>query len=266
MPLYFSRPLRRIDYFLGKLGVIAVVPRRGDDRARRSLAYVARASPSASTSSVVRDTWRLLAGVAGLRRWSIVLSAGTADAGDLVAVAELAVRRRRCGSGSGSSAASPADVLEQHDAAGAGARSSRTRPTSTGSARRCSTPTSARTQVTRRSGRAGRAGDAAADGRPGVADRRPLVSDSGRRRARPAPPAPTPAAGRRGRRYRDRPEYAPQYPWYWSAGVLAGLFGLSAWILNDPRQVAGPLGDRRRRDRRSSSSTASRSGTATSSA
>jgi ABC-2 type transport system permease protein len=24
----------------------------------------------------------------------------------------------------------------------------------------------------------------------------------------------------------------PQYPWYWSAGVLAALFGLSAWILN----------------------------------
>jgi len=24
----------------------------------------------------------------------------------------------------------------------------------------------------------------------------------------------------------------PQYPWYWSAGVLIGLFGLSAWILN----------------------------------
>jgi hypothetical protein len=24
----------------------------------------------------------------------------------------------------------------------------------------------------------------------------------------------------------------PQYPWYWSAGVLAGLLGLSAWILN----------------------------------
>ena len=24
----------------------------------------------------------------------------------------------------------------------------------------------------------------------------------------------------------------PQYPWYWSAGVLAGLFGLSACILN----------------------------------
>src|SRR5439155_23322834 len=23
----------------------------------------------------------------------------------------------------------------------------------------------------------------------------------------------------------------PQYPWYWSAGVLAGLFGLSLWIL-----------------------------------
>ena len=24
----------------------------------------------------------------------------------------------------------------------------------------------------------------------------------------------------------------PQYPWYWSAAVLAGLFGISAWILN----------------------------------
>jgi ABC-2 type transport system permease protein len=24
----------------------------------------------------------------------------------------------------------------------------------------------------------------------------------------------------------------PQYPWYWSATVLAGLFGISAWILN----------------------------------
>jgi len=24
----------------------------------------------------------------------------------------------------------------------------------------------------------------------------------------------------------------PQYPWYWSAGVLTGLFGLSACVLN----------------------------------
>ena len=24
----------------------------------------------------------------------------------------------------------------------------------------------------------------------------------------------------------------PQYPWYWSAGVLAGLFGLSAFVLS----------------------------------
>jgi hypothetical protein len=24
----------------------------------------------------------------------------------------------------------------------------------------------------------------------------------------------------------------PQFPWYWSAGVLVGLFGLSACILN----------------------------------
>ena len=32
----------------------------------------------------------------------------------------------------------------------------------------------------------------------------------------------------------------PQYPWYWSAAVLAGLFGLSACILNFSRQIAGP--------------------------
>ena len=24
----------------------------------------------------------------------------------------------------------------------------------------------------------------------------------------------------------------PQYPWYWSAAVLAGLFGTSAWVLH----------------------------------
>jgi hypothetical protein len=27
-------------------------------------------------------------------------------------------------------------------------------------------------------------------------------------------------------------EMVPQYPWTWSAGVLAGLLGLSAWTLN----------------------------------
>jgi hypothetical protein len=32
------------------------------------------------------------------------------------------------------------------------------------------------------------------------------------------------------RRFAD--QYVPQYPWTWSAGVLAGLLGISLWILS----------------------------------
>jgi ABC-2 type transport system permease protein len=74
LPLYFSRPLGRLDYFLGKLGVIAalvaavaVVP--------AVLAYVLGACFSLDLS-VVADTWHLLVAsvIYGL---AIVLSAGT---------------------------------------------------------------------------------------------------------------------------------------------------------------------------------------------
>ena len=90
LPLYFSRPLRRIDYFLGKLGVIAlflaavaVVP--------AVAAYLLGVAFSLDFA-VVRDTWRswpgpwLRGGGGGLGRH--------ADAGALVAVAQLAARRR----------------------------------------------------------------------------------------------------------------------------------------------------------------------------
>jgi ABC-2 type transport system permease protein len=60
LPLYFSRPLRRIDYFLGKFGVIAaflltvtLVP--------AVLAYVVGLAFSLDPM-VVRDTWRVLVG------------------------------------------------------------------------------------------------------------------------------------------------------------------------------------------------------------
>src|SRR5262245_33477365 len=74
IPLYFSRPLRRIDYFVGKLGVIgyflalvAIVP--------AVLAYVLGVLFSLDFS-VLKDTWRLLvASIAyGL---VVVVSAGT---------------------------------------------------------------------------------------------------------------------------------------------------------------------------------------------
>lgn len=60
MPLYFSRPIRRLDYFLGKLGVIstfliavAVAP--------AVVAYALGVAFSLDPS-VLADTWRLLAG------------------------------------------------------------------------------------------------------------------------------------------------------------------------------------------------------------
>lgn len=73
MPLYFSKPLRRIDYFIGKLGVIAtfiaavsIFP--------AILAYALGVSFSLD-ATVVRDTWRIL--VASIAFGSVVsLSAG----------------------------------------------------------------------------------------------------------------------------------------------------------------------------------------------
>ena len=90
LPLYLSRPMTRLDYFLGKLGVIAalvaavaVLP--------AAAAYVLGVCFSLNLT-VVRDTWRLLPAsiVYGL---VIVVSAGTLDAGLVVDVAAVAVRR-----------------------------------------------------------------------------------------------------------------------------------------------------------------------------
>lgn len=74
MPLYLSRPLRRIDYFVGKLGVIAtyigavaVVP--------AVVAYLLGLAFSFDFS-VLRDTWRLFLGALGYGL-VVMLSAGT---------------------------------------------------------------------------------------------------------------------------------------------------------------------------------------------
>jgi ABC-2 type transport system permease protein len=74
MPLYFSRPVRRIDYFLGKFGVVAAflaavifVP--------VALAYVLGVAFSLDPL-VVRDTWRIFAGTLAYGA-IVVLSAGT---------------------------------------------------------------------------------------------------------------------------------------------------------------------------------------------
>jgi ABC-2 type transport system permease protein len=59
MPLYFSKPLRRIDYFIGKLGVIATFV-LAVAAAPAALAYLLGVAFSMD-SSVLADTWRLLA-------------------------------------------------------------------------------------------------------------------------------------------------------------------------------------------------------------
>ncbi len=74
MPLYFSRPIRRLDYFLGKLGVIAVflaAAEIGPAVAAYALGVAFSLDPG-----VFKDTWRLLVGsvVYGI---VVVVSAGT---------------------------------------------------------------------------------------------------------------------------------------------------------------------------------------------
>lgn len=74
MPLYFSRPLRRFDYFAGKLGVIAVFL-ASVIIAPAVFAYALGVAFSLDLT-VIRDTWRLLAGsvIFGLL---VTVSAGT---------------------------------------------------------------------------------------------------------------------------------------------------------------------------------------------
>lgn len=90
LPLYFSRPIRRLDYFAGKLGVIAffianvaVLP--------AVVAYGFGVAFSLD-SSVLADTWRLLVGSVAFGL-VIVLSAGTL----MLAVSSLSRNSRLVG-------------------------------------------------------------------------------------------------------------------------------------------------------------------------
>ena len=94
LPLYFSRPVTRLDYFLGKLGVIAalvaavaVLP--------AVAAYVLGVCFSLDLT-VVRDTWRLLP-ASILYGLVIVVSAGTLMLALSSHVAAVAVRRSHVG-------------------------------------------------------------------------------------------------------------------------------------------------------------------------
>jgi ABC-2 type transport system permease protein len=226
VPLYLSRPLRRLDYFLGKLGVIAVF-----------LAAVAVAPAVAAYAlgvafsfdlGVFRDTWRLLAGSVAFGL-IVVLSAGTL----MLAISSLSRNSR----------------LVAAAWVGLWVVSNVTAEVLTKSARREWCPVVAYTTNFDRlreelldvaSARqkflalweAGR--DAAREAA------RPRFLFGGRNRRRGQPPRLTGLGNsERDRRYgADRPPpllETPEhlrYPWTWSAGVLGGLFALSAWTLS----------------------------------
>jgi ABC-2 type transport system permease protein len=266
LPLYFSRPLRRVDYFLGKLGVIgaivaavAVVP--------AVAAYVLGVCFSLDLS-VIRDTWRLLP-ASILYGLVIVVSAGTL----MLAMSSLSRRSLYVGMAwvglwvistavagvlggiqrgalfhsiwqeeaarENGKAALPAEPVDPDDAAP--------------SVRRGGDP--ALGQMRRRVNQ--RVEQALAEAAP--SNWRPLCSYAanlerlgeallntdaawveigraieGPRAAlrpffgRPGPPAAQEQSNER----RLANQFVPQYPWIWSAGVLAGLLGLSLWTLS----------------------------------
>jgi ABC-2 type transport system permease protein len=245
IPLYFSRPLRRFDYFLGKLGVIGayllavtVFP--------ALIAYVLGVGFSLDLS-VVRDTGRLVvAGVAyGLL---IVVSAGTL----MLALSSLS-RNSRYVSGFWLGAWIVTGVLAQvveviHTQSATMAAVERMRaegrnfpppppPPSVGPGQppRFPPPSRERLAVMRPRGDAVRTARVEAL----QSDYSPLLSFVGNLRRVGAALLNTDAAWDQIGKLMPPVQRetvigemkGPQSPWYWSAGILAGLLGLSVWIL-----------------------------------
>jgi ABC-2 type transport system permease protein len=239
LPLYLSRPLRRIDYLVGKLGVIAaflglvlIVP--------CVLAYALGLLFSLDLT-IVRDTWRLLvASIAyGL---VIIVSAGTL----VLALSSLSRNSRHVAlfwlvlwivsSVFSSVLEFSNQVQRRQERYRLQAVDGPTRPFARrggGRNPRRSAPPAALSAAI---------GDRySAEIEASKTDWRPLVSytanlsrigsqllgtDDGRRQLAELIKFP-----------QERSRYlaeslGPQYPWYWSAAVLAGLFGISACILS----------------------------------
>jgi len=241
LPLYFSRPLTRMDYFLGKLGVIgalvaavAVVP--------AATAYLLGVCFSLDLS-VIRDTWRLLP-ASILYGLIIVASAGTL----ILALSSLSRRSLYVGIAwiglwlIGAAAASilgeiqadllRGDIIREEMKASAAAASQPTRGPNWGHldwrrveqrlekalAERARTnwrPLFSYPDNLRRLGESILNVDAA------------WVQIGHASASTPMSFGPDPIDERF-----LADQYAPQYPWTWSAGVLAGLLGISLWTLS----------------------------------
>jgi ABC-2 type transport system permease protein len=264
LPLYFSRPLGRLDYFLGKLGVIAALV-AAVAVGPAVVAYVLGVCFSLDLG-VVRDTWRLLpaslayglvivasagtlmlalsslsrrslyVGIAWVGLWVV----GGAVAGVLTGVEQDTIRR---------------DIM-QEELAGAGLGDP---PKWAGKSddewkRYWEEYERVRERAQPRIDRA-RGEAARSDWRPLCSytanlerlGEELLGSDAAWVRVGRAVAAPQAALGRvfpfgrpRGARAaapevnerRLADQYVPQYPWVWSAGILAGLLGLSVCTLS----------------------------------
>ena len=220
IPLYFSRPLRRVDYFLGKLGVIAtfvalvsIIP--------PVLAYLIGVAFSLDVT-VFRDTGHLLAASVAYGT-VIVVSAGTL----MLAISSLSRNSRMVGAiwiglwiVSGVSAGILTETVRQDWCPTVSYLNDllRVREAMIGTA-----PARAKLRELRNAGQR--------QVRPGIFRR--AISKMGRRPQpmdtdggfdpglyQPPPPPGTDADGN------------SSYPWQWSAGVLAGLMGLSLWVLS----------------------------------
>jgi len=220
MPLYFSRPIRRLDYFVGKLGVIAVF-----------LASVAIAPAVAAyllgvafslDVGVIADTWRLLAGSVAYGL-IVVLSAGML----MLAVSSLSRNSRLVGAtwiGLWVVSNVTAGVLQETVGRDWCPIVSYTTNFDRLREVLLDAPSARRQFLTLWEASQARAQQAA------------RIFPFGRRRLQP-PPRPV-GPDRLPTTPEDQiplllrtPEHV-RYPWSWSAGVLGGLFILSAWTLS----------------------------------
>jgi ABC-2 type transport system permease protein len=255
LPLYFSRPITRLEYFLGKLGVIAalvagvaVVPAIG--------AYVLGVCFSLDVS-VIRDTWRLLPASIfyGL---VIVVSAGML----MLALSSLSRRSLYVGIAwvglwiVGSAVASILEGIErqsafvtvQQEQMERARKEMSARPANAKAPRVQTSPYSYRTPDMWERAQEVLAKAAKTDWRPlcsytqnlqrigdGLLGTDAAWVEIGKAMEAPrAMAAPFMPGGRstpvNTRRLAD--QLVLQYPWTWSAGVLAALLGISIWILS----------------------------------
>ena len=229
LPLYFSRPLRRIDYFVGKLGIIAVF--LGMVVIVPAIAAYILGLLFSQDISIIRDTLPiLLASIA----YGLVISI---SAGMLILALSSLSRNSRYTAlfwlGIFLVSASLSSILqevnrEQQQFAN---RQFQSYPTNGDSA------AIRRWQIEQQKAAAEFFNEQV---RATEHDWRPLISYTANLSRIGERLLNTRASWESMSMFlppEQRPHFllrnmGPQYPWYWSGGILLGLFGLSAWILN----------------------------------